>query len=94
MDPVVIRALAEVIGPVGGVLACGAIPITLVFLIKHFKLSGTLESPPDLWAHITEYAFLQSSAHVPIRACSKTFNGRSNWLATKVWIVTAISFRT
>ena len=38
MDPSVIRALAEVIGPVFGVLACGAIPITLVFLIKHFKL--------------------------------------------------------
>ena len=38
MDPVVIRALAEVIGPLGAVLACGAIPVALVYLSKHFKL--------------------------------------------------------
>ena len=38
MDPSVIRALAEVIGPVFGVLACGAIPVALVYVFKHFKL--------------------------------------------------------
>jgi hypothetical protein len=38
MDPTVIHALTEVVGPVFGVLACGAIPVTIVFLVKHFKL--------------------------------------------------------
>ncbi len=38
MDPSVVKALAEVFGPFFGVLACGAIPVTLVFMIKHFKL--------------------------------------------------------
>src|SRR5438067_12107047 len=38
MDPSVIRALAEVIGPVFGVLACGAVPVALVYVFKHFKL--------------------------------------------------------
>ena len=38
MDPSVVKALAEAIGPVFGVLACGAIPVAIVFLVKHFKL--------------------------------------------------------
>src|SRR5437016_3956208 len=38
MDPSVIKALSETVGPVLGVLACGAIPVALVFLNKHFKL--------------------------------------------------------
>src|SRR5437763_7255012 len=38
MDPSVAKALTEVLGPFLGVLACGAIPVTLVFLTKHFKL--------------------------------------------------------
>ena len=38
MDPSIAKALSEVLGPFMGVLACGAIPITLVFLVKHFKL--------------------------------------------------------
>jgi hypothetical protein len=38
MDPAIAKALSEVLGPFLGVLACGAIPITLVFLTKHFKL--------------------------------------------------------
>ena len=38
MDPSVVKALSEVFGPFFAVLACGAIPITLVFMIKHFKL--------------------------------------------------------
>jgi hypothetical protein len=38
MDPAAFKALSEVFGPFLGVLACGAIPITLVFLTKHFKL--------------------------------------------------------
>jgi hypothetical protein len=38
MDPSVVKALAEAIGPVLGVLACGAIPASIIFLIKHFKL--------------------------------------------------------
>ena len=32
------KALSEVFGPFLGVLACGAIPVTLVFMSKHFKL--------------------------------------------------------
>ena len=38
MDPAVAKALSEVLGPFMAVLACGAIPIGLVFLTKHFKL--------------------------------------------------------
>src|SRR3954469_21795909 len=38
MDPSVAKAISEVLGPFLGVLACGAIPVTLVFLNKHFKL--------------------------------------------------------
>src|SRR3954462_2918984 len=38
MDPSVAKAISEVLGPFLGMLACGAIPVTLVFLSKHFKL--------------------------------------------------------
>jgi hypothetical protein len=38
MDPTLIKALSEILGPLLGLLACGAIPITLVFMSKHFKL--------------------------------------------------------
>jgi len=38
MDHSVAKALSEILGPFLGVLACGAIPVTLVFLSKHFKL--------------------------------------------------------
>ena len=38
MDPGVVKALSEVFGPFFGVLAFGAIPVTLVFMVKHFKL--------------------------------------------------------
>jgi hypothetical protein len=38
MDPSLAKAVSEVLGPFLGVLACGAIPVTLVFLTKHFKL--------------------------------------------------------
>jgi hypothetical protein len=38
MDPEVTKAMSEVLGPFLGVLACGAIPVALVFLSKHFKL--------------------------------------------------------
>src|SRR4051812_23416041 len=38
MDPAVAHAISEVLGPFLVVLACGAIPVTLVFLSKHFKL--------------------------------------------------------
>ena len=38
MDPSVVKAVLEIVGPLLGVLACGAIPITLVYLSKHFKL--------------------------------------------------------
>jgi hypothetical protein len=38
MDPSVAKAISEVLGPFLGVLACGAIPVTLMFLSKHFKL--------------------------------------------------------
>lgn len=32
------KALSEIFGPFLGLLACGSIPITLVFMSKHFKL--------------------------------------------------------
>ena len=38
MDPSVAQAISQVLGPFLGVLACGANPVTLVFLSKHFKL--------------------------------------------------------
>jgi hypothetical protein len=38
MDVAAVRALAEIIGPALAVLVCGAIPVSLVFLTKHFKL--------------------------------------------------------
>src|SRR5438067_13676408 len=38
MDPTVAKVLAEVLGPFMGLLGLGAIPVSLVFLIKHFKL--------------------------------------------------------
>jgi hypothetical protein len=38
MDPAFAKAISEVLGPFLGMLALGAIPATLVFLNKHFKL--------------------------------------------------------
>src|SRR5437868_12580653 len=38
MDPDVAKALAHALGPFLGLLALGAIPFSLVFLVKHFKL--------------------------------------------------------
>jgi hypothetical protein len=38
MDPSLAKAISEVLGPFLGLLALGAIPATLVFLNKHFKL--------------------------------------------------------
>lgn len=38
MDPAVIKALSEMIGPFVCISAMGAIPIALVFINKHFKL--------------------------------------------------------
>jgi hypothetical protein len=38
MDPVVAKSISEVLGPFLGMLAVGAIPVTLVFLTKHFRL--------------------------------------------------------
>ena len=38
MDPTVAHVLAEAIGPGLAILMIGAIPISLVFITKHFKL--------------------------------------------------------
>jgi len=38
MDPSIAKAISEVLGPFLGLLALGAIPVTLLFLTKHFKL--------------------------------------------------------
>jgi len=38
MDPSIAKAISEVLGPFLGLLALGAIPVTLMFLTKHFKL--------------------------------------------------------
>lgn len=38
MDPALAHALQEVLGPFLGVLALGAIPLSILFVIKHFKL--------------------------------------------------------
>src|SRR3954470_2261428 len=38
MDPSVVKAIAEALGPALGMLGLGAIPVMLVFLSKHFKL--------------------------------------------------------
>jgi hypothetical protein len=38
MDAAVMKSLAEVVGPFLALLACGAVPVSLVFLSKHFKL--------------------------------------------------------
>ena len=38
MDPALAAAASEILGPFLGVLACGAIPVTLIFISKHFKL--------------------------------------------------------
>jgi hypothetical protein len=38
MDPALANAATEILGPFLGVLACGAIPVTLIFITKHFKL--------------------------------------------------------
>src|SRR5256885_1246761 len=38
MDPSIAKAISEVLGPFLGLLALGAIPVSLVFLNKHFKL--------------------------------------------------------
>ena len=38
MDPSIVKALAEVIGPAIAVMAFSAIPIALVYITKHFKL--------------------------------------------------------
>src|SRR5213595_3574916 len=38
MDPSIAKAISEVLGPFLGLLALGAISVTLVYLTKHFKL--------------------------------------------------------
>src|SRR5438067_2023673 len=38
MDPSIAKAISEVLGPFLGLLALGAIPVTLMFLTNHFKL--------------------------------------------------------
>jgi hypothetical protein len=38
MDPNSAKVFTEVLGPFLGVLACGAIPVALIFITKHFKL--------------------------------------------------------
>ena len=38
MDRAIAKAISEVLGPFLGLLACGAIPVTLVFITKHFRL--------------------------------------------------------
>src|SRR5258708_22935764 len=38
MDPALAKAISEVLGPFFGVLACGAIPVTLIYISKHLKL--------------------------------------------------------
>jgi hypothetical protein len=38
MDPALAKAATEILGPFLGVLALGAIPVTLIFISKHFKL--------------------------------------------------------
>jgi len=51
MDPSIAKAFADVLGPFLGVLAVGAVPITLVFLTKHFKLrTRELELEAELHA--------------------------------------------
>jgi hypothetical protein len=39
MDPSIVTAIAENVGPTLGVLVCGAIPVSLYFLKKHFQLN-------------------------------------------------------
>jgi hypothetical protein len=38
MDPSLAKAVTEVLGPFLGVLAFGAIPVTLIYISRHFKL--------------------------------------------------------
>jgi hypothetical protein len=38
MDPVIVKALPEIIGPTVAVVVFGAIPVMLVYMSKHFKL--------------------------------------------------------
>jgi hypothetical protein len=38
MDPVIIKALPEIIGPTIAVVVLGAVPVILVYMSKHFKL--------------------------------------------------------
>src|SRR5215470_13769359 len=38
MDPIILQAIAETIGPAVGVLFCGLIPISIYFIKKHFEL--------------------------------------------------------
>jgi hypothetical protein len=38
MDPVIVKALPDIIGPTVAVIVFGAIPVMLVYMTKHFKL--------------------------------------------------------
>lgn len=38
MDPVIVKALPEIIGPTIAVVVFGAVPVMLVYMSKHFKL--------------------------------------------------------
>lgn len=38
MDPSLLKTVGEVVGPFLAILTCGAIPVSLVFISKHFKL--------------------------------------------------------
>lgn len=38
MDPALAHAITEVLGPFLGVIACGAIPVSIIFTVKHFRL--------------------------------------------------------
>jgi hypothetical protein len=53
MDPAVANSLAEMIGPSIALLVCGAIPISIVFMNKYFKLK-TREMELDAELHSRE----------------------------------------
>ena len=50
MDPKVVSALAEVIGPAIAILVMGAIPVSIVFMNRYFKLK-TREMELDAELH-------------------------------------------
>jgi hypothetical protein len=38
MDPNIVKTIAEILGPAIGLFICGAVPVSIIFMTRYFKL--------------------------------------------------------